>query len=72
MKHASLFFTCLMLAACGKPTSDQVTDTSSEAAIAHKADEITAAADAEVNKAIAEIETASPRDDAESAAAKTR
>jgi len=47
---------CLLLAACNKPANDQTTDTSSDAAIAKRAAEITAAADAEVNKSLAEID----------------
>lgn len=71
MKHA-YFLACLLLAACGKPAGDQTTDTSSEAAIGSKAAEITAAADAEINKAVSEIETASPRDNAANTVTMTR
>lgn len=71
MKYTPLL-ACLLLAACNKPTGDQTTDTSSEAAIGTKAAEITAAADAEVNKAISEIETTAPKDDVANAAPKAR
>jgi hypothetical protein len=53
-----IIFAFLLLSACGKAAVDRSADSSSEAEVSARAAEISAAADAEINKSIADIEEA--------------